>query len=233
VLLIAANAAILLTDREGMHDPLSSRSVWTTSVRLLLELIAPESCAACDVPIAREQLFCSECGAWPSAPVLPESQGSAAGAYAPPLSTAIRRLKFSRRADLARPLARQLPWPCLGDASQVTVVPVPLHYTRLVERGYNPAALLARELCRRVGARFAPELLVRCRATPQQSRLPARERQSNVQGAFRAPRSASGRSVVLLDDVVTTGATARACCQALYAAGVDHVTVLALAAATG
>src|SRR5690606_11591868 len=145
----------------------------------------------------------------------------------------IRRFKFSRRADLARVLARRLPWPCPGAAAALSVVPVSLHYTRLVERGFNPSGLLARELCRRVGARFAPELLERSRATPQQSRLPARERQSNVHGAFRAHPAAAGRRVVLLDDVLTTGATARACCQALYAAGVVHVTVIALAAAGG
>lgn len=111
------------------------------------------------------------------------------------------------------------------------MVPVPLHYTRLVERGFNPAGLLARELCKRVGAQFAPALLTRLRATPQQSRLPALERRDNVRGAFDAHPAARGRRVVLLDDVVTTGATAHACCQALYAAGVVHVTVLALAAA--
>jgi ComF family protein len=156
------------------------------------------------------------------------------GSYAPPLSTAIRRFKFSHRADLARPLARLLPWPFdeggLAAAHQA-VVPVPLHYVRLVERGFNPAGLLGHALARRVGAAFSPELLQRQRDTAQQSRLPARERRANVADAFRAPGTARGRQVVLVDDVVTTGSTLDACCHALYAAGVDHVTVLALAAA--
>lgn len=214
-----------------MDRPLSARRVWIESAQLLLGLLAPDCCAACDAPIGRAATFCSACGQWPRAPVLRDGQGCAAGAYEPPLSTAIRRLKFSRRADLARPLARHLPWPITDDPAELSVVPVPLHYTRLVERGFNPAALLARELCKRVGARFAPTLLTRLRATPQQSRLPALARRGNVQGAFLAHPAARGRRVVLLDDVVTTGATAHACCQALYAAGVVHVTVLALAAA--
>jgi ComF family protein len=156
------------------------------------------------------------------------------GAYLPPLSTAIRRFKFSRRADLARALARQLPWPPslgAGASARACLVPVPLHYLRLVERGFNPAALLARALSQRVGASFSPELLRRQRATAQQSRLPARERRANVAGAFMASANARGQRVVLIDDVVTTGSTLQACCQALYAAGVEHVTLLALAAA--
>lgn len=214
-----------------MQQRFSMQRTCLEGARWLLELLAPDCCAACDAPIARDTLFCLACGPWPSPPTLGDAAGYTAGMYAPPLSTAIRRFKFSRRADLARPLARRLPWPFASDAADLSVVPVPLHYTRLVERGFNPAALLARDLCRRVGARFAPELLERCRATPQQSRLSAHERQANVDGAFRAHAAASGRRVVLLDDVLTTGATARACCQALYAAGVVHVTVISLAAA--
>lgn len=204
-------------------------------VRAVVDSIAPDYCAACDAPIEVGPIFCSRCGACPAAPavtgVVPATVG---GSYVPPLSTAIRRFKFSHRADLARPLALLLPWPFSdgdGVTAQRVVVPVPLHYTRLVERGFNPAGLLGHALARRVGAAFSPELLQRLRATAQQSRLPARERHANVAAAFRAPKSAAGRQVVLIDDVVTTGSTLEACRQALYAAGVEHVTVLALAAA--
>ena len=206
----------------------------------LTELLFPDYCAACDAPVARERLFCDRCGPCPPCPAAPARIGalhcSTGGAYAPPLSTAIQRFKFSQRADLARPLARLLPWPPLelspSEAGGAwSVVPVPLHYARLVERGFNPSALLARQLCQRVGAQCSPELLQRQRVTAQQSRLPARERRANVAGAFHAQSAVRGRKIVLIDDVVTTGSTLFACCQALYAAGVDRVTVLALATA--
>ncbi|HTV19596.1 MAG TPA: ComF family protein [Polyangiaceae bacterium] len=152
----------------------------------------------------------------------------AAGAYAPPLSTAIRRMKFGQRTDLADRLSALLPRVPLSKG--VLVVPVPLHLVRLVERGFNPPALLARGWCREVGGELAPWALERWRETPHQSKLSARERAHNVVGAFVAHEGAAGRHAILLDDVITTGATLDACRRALYAAGVVHVSVVALAA---
>jgi ComF family protein len=145
------------------------------------------------------------------------------------------RLKFGQRTDLADRLAVLLPRVLLAartGAVPVVAVPVPLHLGRLVERGFNPPALLARRWCRAGGVEFAPGLLARWRDTPHQSQLSREERVRNVVGAFSAHPGAAGRHVVLVDDVITTGATLEACRQALYAAGVVHVTVMALAATT-
>ena len=206
-------------------------SLLRSAGRAAARLIAPDHCAACDAPLGTEAVFCSGCG-----PVLsPATEDVAsgihvAGTYTPPLSTAIVRMKFGHRADLAYRLARLLPIPSHAGARGLLVVPVPLHLLRLCERGFNPSALLARQLATRARASFAPELLSRARDTPHQSRLPARERRSNVAEAFVAsPRGAAGRHAVLVDDVVTTGSTVEACSRALYAAGVVHVSVVALA----
>lgn len=215
------------------------RSWLVGAARSVLRVVAPDYCAACDAPVLAGEVFCEACGVCPSAPADVALGATAAGAYTPPLSTAIRRLKFGQRTDLAARLSRLLPatlrehgagMDLMPDAATALVVPVPLHLTRLVERGYNAPALLGACWCRRVGLELAPRLLTRWKDTPHQSALSAEERARNVEGAFIAHRSAAGRHAILIDDVVTTGATLAACRQALYAAGVVHVTVMALAA---
>lgn len=205
----------------------------------LLEIVAPSRCAACG-EISREP-FCVRCGPLERASVetLRGLPLITLGAYESPLKEAIARFKFGGHPELATPLARLFD-EALAELSLDTCdvfVPVPLHVRRLVERGYNQSALLAGALARRHRARFLPRLLERTRETDQQAKLPREARGENVHGAFRVRASAlrqaakmSGR-VLLVDDVVTTGATLSSCLTALEASEFSVFALIALARA--
>jgi ComF family protein len=105
---------------------------------------------------------------------------------------------------------------------------VPLHKNRLRGRGYNQALQLARQLGRHLGVPVAPELLRRVRDTAAQQGLDAAARNSNLRGAFTVSHPVAGRRILLVDDVMTTGATARECAAVLVAAGVAAVEVAVL-----
>ncbi|HUC62545.1 MAG TPA: ComF family protein [Alphaproteobacteria bacterium] len=113
------------------------------------------------------------------------------------------------------------------------VAPVPLHWTRLFRRRYNQAALLAHAIGRARGVPVVPDLLLRRRRTPSQGGLNATERQRNMRGAFALKPTyagaVEGKRVVLVDDVLTTGATVNACAETLIAAGAAAVDILTLA----
>ncbi len=202
-------------------------------VSQLLDALSPACCPACDRPSA-EHAFCSDCGrplaleteALDGVPVL------VAGPYRPPLSTAIQRFKYQGRAELSGPLTRLLlpSVSAFGLPEAATLVPVPLHPRRLASRGYNQAALVARELSRSTGLAYRPRLLGRARETERQVGKSRSERLENASGAF-VLRQVGARSVVLVDDVITTGSTVRACAQALAAGGVRLAAVVALARA--
>ncbi len=149
----------------------------------------------------------------------------------------IHDFKFRDRHDLRQLLGRWLleaGRDVLPDAD--IVVPVPLGRWRLIQRSFNQAALLAQDVARTEKLKFAPQALLRTRKTRPQVGLTRLERHKNVSGAFAVANtwkaSMSGRNVVLIDDVITTGATVGACATALKRAGAARVDVLALALVT-
>ena len=149
------------------------------------------------------------------------------------LQEAIHHLKYRGRTALAKPLGGLMAayWQQHSMAADV-VVPVPLHADRLRERGYNQAALLARELARQAGLAIDEQTLERKRATASQVKLDAKQRKENVHDAFYCSGSTlAGKRVLLVDDVCTTGATLEACAIALQESGALSVQALTLARA--
>jgi len=198
------------------------------------QLVAPvpaEICAVCGRPQTSAIALCSRCRRHRSPLLL----ARAAALHAYPLREAIPALKYENRPELAEPLARYLvavfqapPWDALP-APIDAVAPVPLHVQRREERGYNQSELLAAGLCRATGLAMEPAWLERIQATRQQVGLSAAERRQNVAGAFAAHSAVAGRSLLLVDDVYTTGATLEACAEAASAAGARAVYALTLA----
>lgn len=151
--------------------------------------------------------------------------------YRGPASRAVRRLKYAGRTDYASPLGAALmrALRLSGAPAPRALVPVPAHFTRLAERGFNPAALLARAAAAHATASYAPRALRRIRATPPQAGLSRSRRLDNVAGAFTAHHPPTCRTWTLVDDVVTTGSTARDCARAARRAGA-HIEVVACVA---
>jgi ComF family protein len=153
-----------------------------------------------------------------------------------PLRKAIHQLKYQDLRSLAHPLGKLMAerWvelAPLGFELDV-IVPVPLHSTRQRQRGYNQAALLARELAAHLHRPVVEDNLVRTRATAPQVDLNAQERRANVRGAFYCTgNDLSGKCVMLIDDVYTTGSTLDSACTALREAGTSSVWAYTLARA--
>jgi ComF family protein len=149
-----------------------------------------------------------------------------------PARTLVHRLKYSDRAELAQPIAR---WMARAGADVLAdadlLAPVPLHALRLGRRRFNPAAALTAEISRLTGKPCNLAALRRVKATRSQVGLSRAQRAENVQGAFRVAESAAvrGLDVVLVDDVLTSGATANAASRALLRAGAKRVDVLVFA----
>ncbi len=198
-------------------------------------LVAPSRCAACDGDVPPATAFCPTCARTLVRATNPDAGRIAAFEYGGALAQALRRFKFDDRPDLARALLAglALEMPRLALPRVDIVVPVPLHPSRLVERGYNQAALLAGPLARSLGVPASMQALARAVATDRQTELSRPDRAANVRGAFVASDHAAvrGRAILLVDDVETTGATLAACRSALMSAGAGSARSVVIARA--
>lgn len=195
--------------------------------------VVPPLCGKCGRPLRGEGpelcLACRETSRYFHVARAPAVYADGTRAY-------VRRFKYGGERDLGRALAlmmtayvvqEPLLWPI------DVVVPMPLHRRRLEQRGFNQAEALARPLAKDIGRRLAPDVLHRSKATVKQSLLPGQARRDNVHGAFfvSKPAAVAGRKVLLIDDVLTSGATADEAARTLLQAGAARVNVLCAAVA--
>ncbi len=220
----------------------SSVSLYAARIRLLvqhlqntaLDFFFPPRCIACG---CAGSLFCSACQAaipFPPPVVEPDSpllERRATADFGGAIQKAIHALKYKGQRAYAEPLGERLAAELTRSGWQPTLLTaIPLHEARLQTRGYNQAALLARALARQAGLPFEPTAIRRLRDTRPQVGLGARDRQTNVSGAFGAEIPiVKDQRVIIVDDVCTTGATLRACATALLEAGAAQVWGLTVA----
>ncbi|HEY0269898.1 MAG TPA: ComF family protein [Sphingomonas sp.] len=191
-----------------------------------LEFLGPPACEACAMPLDHgvgEGLRCEACLIDPPA----FDRVLAAVAYGDVARTVALRLKYGGRPAVARTMATQMARLVADAPGDALLAAVPLHRWRLWSRGYNQALLIAAAVAERSGRPCLPDALVRTRATPLMRGLGRAARARAVDGAFAVPPARRallrGRTVLLVDDVFTTGATAGACAATLRRAGASAV----------
>lgn len=202
-----------------------------------IRMVEPPVCSQCGIPFPSmdsqnfpDPFLCGACRQ--GEPHF--HQARSVGYYEGTLREAIHLFKFGKRQEMGRHLGRLMVdrFPPEWDPSALDfLMPVPLHPRRLRERGFNQSLILARIMSRSLGIGLEPRQLVRSRHTFPQSGLPLGKKFENLKGAFsvRRPEKMEGKNVLLVDDVLTSGATVQEAGKALLKAGAGRVFVLTLA----
>jgi ComF family protein len=233
------------------------RTIALAAARHTLDFALPPRCSACGVIVGEAHSFCTEC--WRAVEFLGAGGCSTCGLplqateanscgvclARPPRIARTRaavayddvsrglaiRLKYGRKVAIAKTMARFMAPLVDADGEERLLVPVPLHRSRLWWRGFNQSALVAAELSKRLGIPAAPLLLRRHRRTPPLKGMNALQRRKAVAGAFRVrdPASVKGKTIILVDDVLTTGSTVEACARALKRGGAARIELVSWA----
>ena len=230
---------------------------WREAFDAVVDVLLPPSCAACDVVLPGPVGFCEDCaqevlelptvhcrrcaepGSFPQqtcarcAAGVPWEKAFAPFEHEGSLAKAIHRFKYEDRSDLSRPLGLLLAATAKEQLATMpgALVPLPLHQARFRERKFDQAGLLTAVLGQRLGREVQAGWLERTRDTRRQVGLTEAQREANVRGAFTASPAVRGREVVVVDDVLTSGSTARDAARALLEGGATRVFVLTLARA--
>lgn len=191
------------------------------------------TCQSCGVPLPGEEdgtsIQCDDC----LRIARPWSQGASALMYRDNARKLVLALKHGDRTDLAKPAARWMVDVMPEQTVGAIVMPVPLHWLRFLKRRYNQAALLAKEVASLTGLNYLPDGLMRTKPTKPLDGHTRDARFGVMDGAItpnpKRVADLAGKQILLIDDVMTSGATLAAATEACFAAGADHVDVLTLA----
>jgi ComF family protein len=207
----------------------SDREILCPACAADLPRLPSPHCPRCALPTALGEL-CGRCLAHPPH----YDRTFAVFSYGFPLDKLIQSFKYGHRLALAAPLGRELARLAAESRAELTpgvIVPLPLHPARLRERGFNQALELARPLAATLDLPLDARTCTRIRHTPAQAGLPWKERAKNIRGAFHCATDISGQRIILVDDVMTTGASLNECARTLKRHGAREVILLTLARA--